>query len=140
MIHTINIKQKREKQLFQISLPENAESITGIAVTCDQYMIFKTGFVKVERQAGTLALFSADTGEHIFSDNPRAAFAPPTWQKFDEVSFDRQLWLTNKHFAMLDTNQPVSCTLLDGFYHDEVGKLLDEVNYNVRIYLRLKLL
>lgn len=140
IIHTIQITKKQEKQLFQIVLPENTEAITGVGVTCDQFMINQIGFSKIERQAGTLQLFAADTGEHIFSDNPHTVYKPTDFQKFDQILFARQIWIYKTHFGMLNTWQRVTSTLIDGFYRDEVGTVLDSVNYKVRIYLRLKLL
>lgn len=140
VVHILNITQLKEKRSFQIILPENAIALTGIAVTCDLYLISKIGFPKIERQTGRLRLFSADTGESIFAANIHASFSLPAWQKFYEPSFVRQLFMISKPKFLLETNLPVTSTLIDGFYQDEAGKLLDTLDYNVRIYLRFKLI
>lgn len=138
IVHRIRITQKQEKKIFQIILPDNTHAITGIAAGCDAYLIPVEGEEDIQRPVGTLTLFVPDTGEQIYSDNLHACFAPATWQKFDEVSFDRKLWLTKVPFKMLETHQQASCTFIEGFYQDEVGDVLSTVNYTVRIYLRLK--
>jgi hypothetical protein len=139
IIHMLTITKKKEKHSFQILLPENARAITGIAVTVDQYLIWKPGFFKMEREAGLLQLFASDTGEHIFSDNPHATFRPIEYQWFgDELAFG-QLWTWKEKFELLSTWQPVTSRVIDAYYKDTAGKIMDEVNYNVRIYIRLKL-
>ena len=139
IVHSVNIKKVNEKKTFQIVLPENAECITGIAISSDQYLISETGFDKIERQAGTVSLFAADSGESIYSDNLHTVYSLSAMEKHQQFSFDRQLWLIPKPLEFMQTNQSVHCTLIDGFYKDEVGKILASVDYTVRIYLRLKL-
>ena len=137
-IHTISITKPKEKNTFQINLPESAEAITGIFVTADKYKIFGIPDPKAERSTGILQLFASDTGEHLYSDNPKNTFMVPGEQTFGEV-FTHKLWSFASNMGMLDTWQTIHTTVLDGFYRDFVGALTDTVNYKVRIYLRLKL-
>ena len=138
VIHKIGISKAKEKHTFQIYLPENAEAITGIFVTTDRYQITGVATNKVERSTGILQLFASDTGEHLYSDNPKNTFSVTREQATDEI-FSHKLWTYCTNMGMLDTWQPVSTTILDGFYQDFVGTLTESVTYNIRVYLRLKL-
>lgn len=140
IVHTIGITKQKEKHIFQIVLPENTEAITGIGATSDKTRVLEGGFwPKIERSTGTLQLFVADTGEHLFSDNPKAFFGPTKMQMFDEVFPIRALPSYKTKFGLLDTWQPVHTTIIDGYYKDMVGNVSENTDYNIRIYVRVKL-
>lgn len=140
IVHTLSIKERFQKKLFQILLPENAESITGIAVTCDKHFINVGGQPKIQREAGYLRLFVSDAGERFFAHTLYASFKVEKWEKVGENHIDTQQWWWRTNYEMLDTFQPVDSTLIDGYYEDRVGVLLtDNIDYTVRIYLRLKM-
>lgn len=141
IIHTVDVTAGKQKILFQILLPEDAEAITGIAVTCDRYEIYAGGSPKKEnRVAGILHLFMSDTGDKLFSQTLHGVALPPYWQTIGDKNLVLGLWDWKKQFEMLDTYQPTENLLIDGFYEDGVGTIvLDGVEYKVRIYLRLKM-
>lgn len=138
IIHTIRITKLKEKHIFQIALPENTEAVTGFGVTTDQYSLNGVPGGKIERSTGILQLFASDTGEHLFTDDPKNTFTPTKIQAYDEL-FGHRIWSYKSHFGMLDTWQPIHTTILDGFYRDFMGDIAYENSYNLRIYVRLKL-
>lgn len=140
IVHTIHISKQREKHIFQIALPENTEAITGLGSTTDATKVVSYGgWDKIERASGTLQLYAADTGEHLFSDDPRVHIDPPQNQMFDDIFPFRKLWAYKTKFGLLDTWQPVHTTIIDGYYKDFLGAITEVMNYNIRIYIRLKL-
>jgi len=140
IVHTIHISKQREKQLFQIALPENTEAITGLASTSDATKVVGGGgWDKIERSSGTLQLYAADTGEHLYSDDPKVYFWPPLTQMFDDIFPFRELWSYKSKFGLLNTWQPIHTTIIDGYYKDFLGNYTEVMNYNIRIYIRLKL-
>ncbi|HTF02411.1 MAG TPA: hypothetical protein VK826_00235 [Bacteroidia bacterium] len=141
IVHTIRITRSFEKNLFQILLPENAESITGIAASCDIHLVNVTGQPKIQRESGYLHLFISDTGEKMFAQILHASYRIEAWEKIGEQHLVIQQFSWKTNFEMLATCQPVQNMVIDGFYEDRVGADVeeDELSYNVRIYLRLKM-
>lgn len=140
IVHTIFISKPKEKRIFQIALPENTEAITGIGVTTDKTRIYVGGaWQKIERSAGTLQLFAADSGEHLFSDDLKAIYTPCKMQVFDQVFPIRTLPSYKTKFGLMDTWQPVHTTIIDAYYKDLIGYVSETTNYTIRIYVRVKL-
>lgn len=140
IVHTIAITKLKEKHLFQISLPENSEAITGVGATSDKARVNVTGeWQKLQRSSGILQLFVADTGEHFFTDDPKAIPTPCDVQPFDQVFPIRDVPSYKAKFDLLNTWQPVHTTIVDGYYKDLIGNVSTSTNYNIRIYLRIKL-
>jgi hypothetical protein len=141
IIHTVTVSKAREKILFQILLPENAEAIIGIATSCDRYKIYADGIPNVENTlAGILRLNVSDTGDKFFSQSLHGVAAPPSWQTIGENFSAFGLWSWKGKFEFFDTNQKTENTIIDGFYQDSVGEIMTtDFIYNVRIYLKLKL-
>jgi hypothetical protein len=141
IIHTLSITKRFDKKLFQILLPENAQAITGIAVTVDKHFINVPPNPKIQREAGMLRLFVSDTGEKLFSQLLHASYRVEPIEGLGENYRDLQQWWWRSNYEMQDTWQRVESTVIDGYYEDRVGVLqVDNINYKVRIYLRLKML
>jgi hypothetical protein len=138
IIHMIHITIPKEKHLFQITLPENVAAITGIGTTADRYKVNGIDSVKFERSAGTLQLFAADTSEHLFSDDPKNTYEASKIQRFDEF-FEHKVWSYKGKAGLFDTWQPIHTTILDGYYQDLIGNVTEDIDYYLRIYLRLVL-
>lgn len=140
IVHSVKITKPKEKNIFQIVLPENTEAITGLASTTDKSRIMVGGKMeKVDRASGTLQLFAADTGEHLFSDNPKVVNSPCWMQPFDMVFPIRAVPLYKTHFGLLDTWQRVQTTIIDAYYMDLIGYVIEDFNYTLRVYVRVKL-
>ena len=141
IIHTVTVTQPLEKILFQILLPENAEAIVGIAATCDRHTIHIGGILYVQnRLAGIIRLNVSDRADKFFSQSLHGVNMPPSWQTIGEDFSSGGLWSWKSKFELMDTYQPTANRIIDGFYQDSVGEIIDsDFTYNVRIYLKLKL-
>jgi len=141
IVHKITITKSLEKILFQIRLPDNAEHITGIATSCDVHFINIYGLPKIQREAGIIRLFVSDTGEKIFAQQLHASYRIESWEKIGEYHLPIKPFSWKANFSLLNTYQPVRNTVIDGFYQDRTGNHVEsESGYNVRIYLRLKMM
>jgi hypothetical protein len=137
IIHTVTIKTKLAKNLFQIVLPDNTEAITGIAVLND---VHKIPFVQMG-DVGKIRLHVADTGDKFFSQVLQAFYNTPSFQRYGLIDNTFLSMISYKnHFEFEETYQRGENTLIEGYYEDIVGtKLSDAFEYHVRIYLRLKM-
>ncbi len=142
IIHHLRITQKLEKQLFQILLPENAIAITGIAVTVDKHVV-KVGFESINNMMiGMIHLKNADVGDRFFAQDVHALNEPPEYEITGESFPYTKSYFRITFPEMLETYQPVTSTILDGFYEDTAtggDGGASYGSYNVRIYLQLKM-
>ncbi|CAN5729362.1 hypothetical protein BH11BAC7_BH11BAC7_21340 [soil metagenome] len=137
IIHTVTIKTKLAKKLFQVVLPENTEAITGIAILND---VHKIPLVEMG-DVGRIRLHVADSGDKFFSQVLQAYYLTPSFQRYGLIDGFYMTMISSKNqFEFAETYQPTENTLIEGYYEDIAGaKLSDAFEYHVRIYLRLKM-
>lgn len=139
-----------EKKHFTVRHPENAECLTGIAITCTRMRQRPFWEGLLPDIAGTLALAIPDKGDVFFSESVKAE--KEDFRDLTEIRL--RLALRATRFGMSGTRMeyanlsiPVTQAVMEGYYEDSAVEggptvILDSAPphlYQVSLYLRYKM-
>lgn len=122
VVHTLQITKAKEKQLFELMLPEDVSLLTGIEISSSRHGFFIPPRRFANRAVGIIRLFVADDGDCIFSEMLRGDQSIPSWEAMGEF-IPPTPWNQKEPLPPFLTKQFTKATVINGFYEDMVGEV-----------------
>jgi hypothetical protein len=150
-VKVIKITALGDKIRFNLRHPENAECLTGIAVTCTRSRPQGLEGALLSDVAGTLALAIPEKGDVFFAESVKAEqgdFRDLTERRINLGLFNYPFGFSVKRIEYYDVSVPATNTLMEGYYEDsatEAGLIIiigDDAPpelYKVTLYLRYQM-
>lgn len=150
VVKALPIYEWGKKIHFTLRHPENAECITGIAVTCTRMRPQGLEGSLLADVAGTLALAIPAKGDVFYTESVKAEKAD--FREFAEkrtgLGFYSYLYgFSGKGIGYFDVSVPITQPILEGYYEDSaiedgiiiIGGDPPPWIYKVHLYLRYKM-
>lgn len=149
-VKVLPIYELGQKIHFTVRHPENAECLTGLAVTCTRMR--QQGFEGSLQPdyAGTLALAIPEKGDVFYTETVKAE--KPDFRDFAEKKINLPFTtypfgFSGKRIEYFDTVIPATHALLEGYYEDSaveggliiIGGDASLALYKLTLYLRYKM-
>lgn len=140
IIHTIDVKREQSRVLFQISLPRNATSIKGLAITAIDGEGYGSVDFALNQILGHLSLSTVGFQNVFFSEIirvPKNEFKQDFYKPLQTFPFGSgQGWINGAKQDYFHLTTPLKVPFIEGFYQHHP---LITTPYKIQIYLTLEL-
>ena len=141
IVHIVKVKRKGEKIQFQIKLPLNIKQVSEIRLTANPvYQLGAGSPDKFAKEVGWLWLRIPESRDVFYYESLKLSI-PNHHQTLpailSPIYFETgQHWISGKKNEAFKIEAKLNTNMMEGYYID---RIYSEENYQVRIYLTLKI-